>query len=105
MASTSGETLSIKLAFGGGTELLLAPPRSKKQTVEIPKFVPANENASSSITQPDVTAPVSAPTPSTMSTSTSAPRRSDMRYLVKHIREHLIVEREELFVDADGQGM
>lgn len=32
-------------------------------------------------------------------------RPADMRYLVQWIRNHLIVEREELFVDAEGEGV
>ncbi|CAO1631806.1 unnamed protein product [Sympodiomycopsis kandeliae] len=104
MASTSGETLNIKLAFGGGTELLLAPPRSKKQTIQIPKVIPLSQHAA--INEPSITSPEAQTTKSTLAaTDTSAGKPSDMRYLVKFIRENLIVEREELFVDADGEGV
>ncbi|WFD29486.1 Ubiquitin- modifier 1 [Malassezia sp. CBS 17886] len=58
----------VTVEFGGGTELLLAPPHAKVHTVSLPS-------------------------------GTAAP---DVRALVQHVRQHLIVEREELFVEGDS---
>lgn len=113
-ASTSKETLDIQLEFGGGTELLLRPPRSKKQSISIPARVPldtADGGAASSSSSlkppaPVVTAPESSGTAANAGGNEEAQGRpADMRFLVQWILRNLIVEREELFVDADGEGM
>lgn len=37
------DTVQVKIEFGGGTELLLAPPHLKKHTVHVPRTTEAGE--------------------------------------------------------------
>lgn len=67
----STETVNVNVEFGGGTELLLAPPHEKKHQLTLPRR-DANGN------------------------------ETNVTFLINHIRNHLIAEREELFVDGDS---
>lgn len=103
-------TRLISLAFArisGGTELLLAPPRSKSHTIHLPARVsPSSAIARGKAPQPSLTTPTSKGAETNAATENEEDKIPiDMRYLVQHIRREMIVEREELFVDADGQGM
>lgn len=62
-------TISIKVEFSGGLELLFSNQR--KYTVAIPAVDAANS------------------------------KRTDLAYLIRHLRDNLLKEREELFVDKD----
>lgn len=98
--------------FSGGTELLLAPPRAKSHTIQLPARVSSSSSSSSKIPTPSITAPA----PATAAASSeqvggaegggeAEGRPADMRSLVQYIKEEMIVERAELFIDSDGQGM
>lgn len=39
------DTVQVKIEFGGGTELLLAPPHLKKHTVNLPRKTEAGEQS------------------------------------------------------------
>ncbi|KAN0094540.1 Ubiquitin-related modifier 1 [Tylopilus felleus] len=71
-------TIDLKIEFGGGLELLFGNQRA--HTLSLPTLVP---------TSPADTAP------STPSKST------DVTYLIRHLRTHLLKERPELFVEGD----
>ena len=107
---SASRLLTLTITFttpshSGGTELLLAPPRSKRHTIEIPRLVPALSGATSdSLQEPSITSPETNGA-ATAAAAAAEDKKSDMRYLIRHIRENMIVEREELFVDADGQGV
>ncbi|KIK41311.1 hypothetical protein CY34DRAFT_85646 [Suillus luteus UH-Slu-Lm8-n1] len=74
-------TMTIKLVFSGGLELLFGNERN--QSVLIPPFVPSDNSTHSS---PD--------TPSTGET-----KAADLEYLIYHLRDHVLKERPELFME------
>jgi ubiquitin related modifier 1 len=75
MSSTS--TLNLKIEFGGGLELLFGNVRSYKITIP-------------------VTAPATA--------SGSKPERpADVTFLIQWLKDNLLKERSELFVDTNGE--
>ena len=76
--NTDMSTIDLKIEFGGGLELLFGNQRA--HTLSLPTLVP---------TSPADTAP------STPSKST------DVTYLIRHLRTHLLKERPELFVEGD----
>ncbi|CAO1615688.1 unnamed protein product [Parajaminaea phylloscopi] len=127
-ASSSRDTLDLVLEFGGGTELLLRPPRNKKQRITIPARatlagveISGRDGDQRTFTKPPapvVTAPAakadetqaSLPTQSAshgvnVGGSDDQGRPSDMRFLVQWILHNLVAEREELFVDADRESI
>ncbi|PKI85517.1 Urm1p [Malassezia vespertilionis] len=65
--------LHVTVEFGGGTELLLAPPHAKTHELTLPW----NEGKGGT-------------------------KRPDVRALVDYIKQNLITEREELFVEGDN---
>ncbi|KAI0089417.1 ubiquitin-like modifier 1 [Irpex rosettiformis] len=78
----SQSTLSIKVEFGGGLELLFSNQRSHK--VSLPSHVP--------------TAPPDANTTSEQGKKESG-RPADITYLMYWMRDNLLKEREELFIE------
>ncbi|WFD05022.1 Ubiquitin- modifier 1 [Malassezia vespertilionis] len=66
-------TVSSELTYSGGTELLLAPPHAKTHELTLPW----NEGKGGT-------------------------KRPDVRALVDYIKQNLITEREELFVEGDN---
>jgi hypothetical protein len=99
------------LSHSGGTELLLAPPRAKSHTIQLPARISSNSNSSSKVPTPSITAPAdqnqtdSDPKAAEEAEGEAGGRPADMRSLVRYIKEEMIVERAELFIDSDGQGM
>ncbi len=89
-------SVSLKIEFGGGLELLFANQRSHKLT--LPALVPSDKSTAHSPPNPD---------PNTDSaTSDDAPiadglKRVDVTYLLHHLRDHLLKERPELFMDKE----
>ncbi len=77
MSSTS--TLDLTIEFGGGTELLFGNVRSHKIT--IPATAPATANSS----KPE--------------------RPADVTFLIQWLKDNLLKERSELFVDPTGEGV
>ena len=71
-------TLSIKVEFGGGLELLFSNQRSHR--VSIPSHVPLK-------------------TTDTTSSEKDTDRPADINYLMYWLRDHLLKEREELFIE------
>lgn len=94
------------LAISGGTELLLAPPRNKKQRISLPARADPATLHKTLRQQPVVTTPADEGAANGVSSSSAKEAGpADMRFLVQWIRNHLIVEREELFVNTDGEGV
>ncbi|KAF8892984.1 ubiquitin-related modifier 1 [Infundibulicybe gibba] len=75
-SNTDSTTLTLKVEFGGGLELLFANER--KHTITLPSLVaPANDDSAiRERTPPNIT------------------------YLIHHLRTHLLTERPELFTEG-----
>jgi len=76
---SSVSTLNLKIEFGGGVELLFGNKRSHKITI------PATAPATASSSKPE--------------------RSADVTFLIQWLKENLLKERSELFVDANGEGV
>ncbi|KAG1801857.1 uncharacterized protein BJ212DRAFT_1044675 [Suillus subaureus] len=85
------DTMTIKLVFSGGLELLFGNERN--QSVLIPPLVPSDNSTHSS--------PSSSPsTPSSHNDIlTGETKAADLEYLIYHLRDHLLKERPELFME------
>ncbi|KAI9056372.1 ubiquitin-like modifier 1 [Trametes sanguinea] len=74
-------TITVKIEFGGGLELLFSNERSHRVT--IPSLVPA-----------------SSPNSTAASTDADAPKKpADLAYLIHWLKDNLLKERAELFVE------
>ncbi|KAG2051916.1 ubiquitin related modifier 1 [Suillus hirtellus] len=85
-------TMTIKLVFSGGLELLFGNERN--QSVLIPSFVPSDNSTHSSPSSSSSTSSSYNDTPSTGET-----KAADLEYLIYHLRDHLLKERPELFME------
>ncbi|PPR07833.1 hypothetical protein CVT24_003110 [Panaeolus cyanescens] len=74
-------SLSIKIEFGGGLELLFANQRS--YTITIPCTVPKDNST----------------TPEAQQADGKERKNADMTYLIHHMRDHMLKERAELFME------
>ncbi|KAF5325521.1 hypothetical protein D9619_009701 [Psilocybe cf. subviscida] len=72
-------TLSIKIEFGGGLELLFSNQRS--HSVRVPIMVPKDNS-----TNGDASA-------------NKETKSIDLQYLIHHMRDHMLQERAELFME------
>jgi hypothetical protein len=88
--NVSMSTLSLKIEFGGGLELLFDNKRSHR--LAVPARIPASWSLATR------TAASTAPNPEAEDTET---RPADVRYLIYWLNDHLLRERSELFVE-DG---
>ncbi|KAG2347290.1 ubiquitin related modifier 1 [Suillus weaverae] len=86
------DTMMIKIVFSGGLELLFGNERN--QSVLIPPFVPSDNSTHSSLSS-------SSSTPSSYNDtrSTGETKAADLEYLIYHLRDHLLKERPELFME------
>ncbi|KAI0325494.1 ubiquitin-related modifier 1 [Cubamyces sp. BRFM 1775] len=82
-------TISLKIEFGGGLELLFSNQRSHRVT--IPALVPAASSSSTS----------SSSTAQTAQDEAGAEKKkpADLAYLIFWLRDNLLKEREELFIE------
>lgn len=85
-------TITIKLVFSGGLELLFGNERN--QSVLIPPFVPSDNSTHSSSSSSSSTPSSCNDTPSTGET-----KAADLEYLIYHLRDHVLKERPELFME------
>lgn len=85
-------TMTIKLVFSGGLELLFGNERN--QSVLIPPFVPSDNSTHSSPSSSSSTPSSHSDTPSTGET-----KAADLEYLIYHLRDHVLKERPELFME------
>ncbi|KAG1732145.1 hypothetical protein EDB19DRAFT_1640421 [Suillus lakei] len=85
-------TMTIKLVFSGGLELLFGNERN--QSVLIPPFVPSDNSTRSTPSSSSSTPSSYDDTPSTGET-----KAADLEYLIYHLRDHLLKERPELFME------
>lgn len=82
--------ISLKIEFGGGLELLFSNQRS--HSVAIPSQVPADNRTEFNLSGvPD----------SSNLTPVMETKPADITYLIHHMRDHLLKEREELFMEND----
>lgn len=89
MGSQSIPTVSVKVEFGGGLELLFANQRTHRVALPARLPSPASGTASpSNGEQIDVLA-------------AAAGRPADVAYLIHWLRDNLLTERPELFVEGD----
>lgn len=72
-------TISLKIEFGGGLELLFSNKRSHRIT--LPAAVPASNST-------NITGPI---------TETTKP--TDITYLIYYLKDHMLKERLELFME------
>ncbi|KAF8950039.1 ubiquitin-related modifier 1 [Flammula alnicola] len=74
-------TISLKIEFGGGLELLFSNQRSYR--IDVPSLVPTDNSTNASSLAGKETKPV------------------DVNYLIHHMRDHMLKERVELFMEND----
>ncbi|KAJ2922941.1 hypothetical protein H1R20_g14199, partial [Candolleomyces eurysporus] len=79
MASSSPSTLIVKVEFGGGLELLFSNQRSHKVT--LPATAPKDSTTAVPVLEIEYTKP------------------ADVTYLIHYLRDNLLKERAELFVE------
>lgn len=79
MASSNPSTLTLKIEFGGGLELLFSNQRSHKVT--LPATVPKDNTTAVPVPEAAQTKP------------------ADVAYLIHYLRDRLLQERAELFVE------
>ncbi len=82
--SSNIPTLSLKVEFSGGLELLFSKQRS--HTISIPPMVPYHNSNTAS--------PSSSGGPAETKTA-------DINYLIHYLRDHLLKERPELFMEKE----
>jgi len=88
-------TISINIVFSGGLELLFGNKRN--HSISIPNFVPSdNSTRSTPSSSSSSTPPSDNDVPSTGAGDTKA---ADLEYLIYHLRDHLLKERPELFME------
>ncbi|KAJ3716673.1 ubiquitin-related modifier 1 [Lentinula raphanica] len=75
-------TISLQIEFGGGLELLFS--NQKRHTLTLPSKVPSDNNTK---TQLDALSAVKI-------------KSADLEYLMFHLRDHLLRDRPELFMEA-----
>ena len=85
----SSSSLSLKIEFSGGLELLFSNQRSHR--VHIPSIV-SRDNSTS------IAAAISAADKS--STEGEKTKAADVTYLMYYLRDHLLKERVELFMEG-----
>ncbi|KIK82017.1 hypothetical protein PAXRUDRAFT_154746 [Paxillus rubicundulus Ve08.2h10] len=73
-------TIDLTIEFGGGLELLFGNVRS--HAVSLPTRVPASNST-------------------TLSPPVSTTKPADVDYLIHHLRDHVLKERPELFMEGD----
>ncbi|KIM92197.1 hypothetical protein PILCRDRAFT_810207 [Piloderma croceum F 1598] len=89
--------LSLKIEFSGGLELLFSNQRSHR--VQIPSIVPIDNSTSPSAAVPASDISMDLPT-SPQSTDTGKTKAADITYLMYYLRDHLLKERVELFMEG-----
>ena len=93
--------LSLKIEFSGGLELLFSNQRSHR--VQIPSIVPRDNSTSiiaAAISAADKSGDVSTPVITAQSTEGEKTKAADVTYLMYHLRDHLLKERVELFMEG-----
>lgn len=83
--------ITINIVFSGGLELLFGNERN--HSVSIPHIVPSDNSTHST---PSSTPPSGNDVPSTGAGGT---KTADLEYLIYHLRDHLLKERPELFME------
>ncbi|OJA20336.1 hypothetical protein AZE42_10292 [Rhizopogon vesiculosus] len=88
-------TISINIVFSGGLELLFGNERN--HSVSIPNFVPSDNSTCSTPSSSSSSTPPSDNVVS--STGAGDTKAADLEYLIYHLRDHLLKERPELFME------
>ena len=96
----STSLLSLKIEFSGGLELLFSNQRSHR--VQIPSIVPIDNSTSPSAAVP--VSDISKDIPTSITTPQSADvgktKAADIAYLMYYLRDYLLKERVELFMEG-----
>lgn len=93
----SENTLSINVVFMGGLELLFSNKQSHK--VILPSKVPASKSSAKSSTEPGTLNSKS----NGETDDTQELKPSDVNYLITYLRDNLLRERVELFMEDEKQ--
>ncbi|EGO01299.1 hypothetical protein SERLA73DRAFT_179454 [Serpula lacrymans var. lacrymans S7.3] len=89
----ASDTLSLKIEFGGGLELLFSNIRSHKIT--LPHLVPIDNSMDGTSHVPSSSTPPSA----TDGDKPIKTKPADVTYLMHYLRDNLLKERAELFME------
>ncbi|KAF7319388.1 Ubiquitin-related modifier 1 [Mycena chlorophos] len=84
----SSDTIALKVEFGGGLELLFSNERTHKVTV--PATVPRTASGS-----------VSGSGDGDGETKTQTTKPADIAFLIRYLRDNLLKERDELFMENE----
>ncbi|KAF8843531.1 ubiquitin-like modifier 1 [Paxillus ammoniavirescens] len=87
-------TINLKIEFGGGLELLFGNVRS--HAVSLPTRVPASNS-----TTPSPPGSVPTQTPPESGDAAGDTKPADVDYLIHHLRDHVLKERSELFMEGN----
>jgi Urm1 (Ubiquitin related modifier) len=79
MGEPDQSSINVKLEFGGGLELLFSNKRSHQ--LSLPPKVPIDNNTS-------------------LKSTSGETKSTDISYLIHHMRDHLLQERPELFMES-----
>lgn len=88
-------TITVNIGFSGGLELLFDNERN--HSISIPHFVPSDNSTHSTPSSSSSSTPPSdndVPSPGAGET-----KAADLEYLIYHLRDHLLKERPELFME------
>lgn len=98
----SASLLNLKIEFSGGLELLFSNQRSHR--VQISSIVPNDNSTSLSTTVPPAgeisTLDSSKVASITQLTESGKTKAADVTYLMYYLRDHLLKERVELFMEG-----
>jgi ubiquitin related modifier 1 len=89
------DTITINIVFSGGLELLFGNERN--HSISIPRFVPSDNSTHSTPSSSSSSTPSSDNV--VPSIGTVEPKAADLEYLIYHLRDHLLKERPELFME------
>ncbi|KIO01556.1 hypothetical protein M404DRAFT_1002979 [Pisolithus tinctorius Marx 270] len=103
-------TITVKVEFGGGLELLFGNKRV--HSISLPSFVPADNTIAPSSPQnsetpqlaksDDPPLPANGPNQDPVKgLEETKEKRLDVQYLMHYLRSRLLTERPELFMDGD----
>jgi ubiquitin related modifier 1 len=100
----SFQLLSLKIEFSGGLELLFSNQRSHR--VQIPSIVPSDNSTTFTTATPsqlvsasDISKDLSTPETAPHLTGEKT-KPTDVTYLMYYLRDHLLKERVELFMEG-----
>jgi len=100
----SNRFLKLKIEFSGGLELLFSNQRS--HSIQIPSVVPSDNNSPSVVAIPSLSSLEAGDSVSDAKSAVSQlpqvtkTKPADISYLLCYLRDHLLKERLELFMES-----